>query len=168
MGSRVAAALAELAPAIEKTGATVTQPLSWPDVTGVPQWLETIWWNLLGNALKHGGPGVRIRIGWTLEADEYRFMVVDRGPGVSSATEKLLFQPFEQLHAMPTQGLGLSLVQRLVMLQGGRCGHERLRDGSSEFYFTLPAVAAARPARKSETAGPKPSGTPSVLANGSH
>lgn len=142
MGARVAAVVKELAPKIEKAGATVTQPASWPEVTGVPAWLETIWWNLLGNALDHGGPGAQVRIDWSLEAGEYRFTVADRGSGIPAAMTPMLFQPFDQLHARRTSGLGLSLVQRLAVLQGGRCGYERLPDESSVFYFTLPVQPA--------------------------
>ena len=35
-------------------------------------------------------------------------------------------------------GLGLSIVQRLMELQGGHCGYEPRLEGGSRFYFTLP------------------------------
>jgi K+-sensing histidine kinase KdpD len=36
-------------------------------------------------------------------------------------------------------GLDLSIVQRLMELQGGNCGYENLPTGGSLFFFTLPA-----------------------------
>jgi signal transduction histidine kinase len=38
------------------------------------------------------------------------------------------------------RGTGLALVQRLVELQGGRCGYEPVQPRGSCFYFTLPAA----------------------------
>ena len=37
-----------------------------------------------------------------------------------------------------SRGIGLSITQRLVELQGGSCGYEPLENGS-RFFFTLPA-----------------------------
>jgi signal transduction histidine kinase len=141
MAGVVAGVVRQLEPEIQETGASVAQPASWPEVSGVPQWLHVIWWNLLNNALKHGGPGAQVRMAWNPEGDGYRFWVADRGAGVAPAILDGLFRPFDQLHLLPAPGLGLSIVQRLVALQGGRCGYERLNKGSSVFYFTLPAKA---------------------------
>jgi signal transduction histidine kinase len=152
----VAAVLKQLEPAIQRTGATVTQPASWPEVAGVAPWLQVIWWNLLDNAMKHGGPSAEIRLAWSRTPDGCRFSVVDRGAGIAPALQAGLFQPFDQLHTLRTPGLGLSIVQRLVALQGGRCGYERLADGTSAFFFTLPAgpVRAGREGPGSDLALP--------------
>src|SRR4051812_16521923 len=61
MGEAVFGALTRLESRILKQGAVVVEPSTWPDVLGVAAWLETIWWNLIANALIHGGGGpVRI------------------------------------------------------------------------------------------------------------
>jgi signal transduction histidine kinase len=135
----VAAALKQLEPTIQRAGALVTQAATWPEVAGVAPWLQVIWWNLIDNALKHGGPAPEVRLTWNPVADGCRFSVVDRGAGVAADRQVELFRAFDQLHALRTPGLGLSIVQRLVALQGGHCGYERTDDGSSVFYFTLPA-----------------------------
>jgi signal transduction histidine kinase len=149
MGPLVERVLQELAPDIEQTGATILVAQDWPEVAGVAPWLEAIWRNLVVNALKHGGPATEVQLGWSLDGGDYRFTVADRGPGISAQREQTLFQPFDQLHLRPTPGLGLSLVQRLVSLQGGACGYARVADGSSVFHFTLPIASAhaAAPAR---------------------
>lgn len=117
MGEVVAAVVSRLTPDIRKAGATVVSPASWPKVMGVPKWLQAIWWNLLRNALKHGGPAARIRIAWGVEGEGHRFSVADNGAGVAPAIEAKLFRPFDQLHSLHTPGLGLSITQRLVALQ---------------------------------------------------
>lgn len=163
MAGVVAGVLRQLEPEVQKAGAAMVQPASWPEVSGVPQWLHVIWWNLLHNALKHGGPAAQVRIAWKPENDRYRFSVADRGAGIAPAIQGGLFRPFDQLHLRPTPGLGLSIVQRLVALQGGRCGYERVDDGLSVFYFTLPAGAPRRrPHQDDPLAGalPVPSSKP--------
>jgi signal transduction histidine kinase len=140
MGDVVAGVLRQLKPDIQAAGAAVAAPALWPEVIGVAAWRHVIWWNLLHNALRHGGPAPQVQLGWTPEAGGSRFWVSDRGAAVPSSIEARLFRPFDQLHLFPAPGLGLSIVQRLVALQGGRCGYERrAEDGSSVFFFTLPA-----------------------------
>jgi K+-sensing histidine kinase KdpD len=139
MGETVWAAMQRRDRQIVKSKAAVAQPEDWPVVTGVASWLEAIWWNLLDNALQHGKPGGRIELGWRQEGGERRFWITSEG---RVAPEKLesLFQPFHLLH-LPNarKGMGLSIVQRLVELQGGHCGHEVTGDQRTTFFFTLPA-----------------------------
>jgi signal transduction histidine kinase len=120
----------------------VVQPESWPEVRGVPTWLEVIWWNLLMNALQHGNPG-RIEIGWRKNGEDHQFWVADHGGGVPETRRSALFVPFDLLHEPDAgSGLGLSIVRRLVELQGGGCGYEQNRLGT-RFFFTLPLASLA-------------------------
>lgn len=140
MGDVMEAVLDQLEEEIEETGATVQVPPSWPRVAGVPKWLHVIWWNLLSNAIRHGGPAAQIRIAWQPEGKGFRFRVSDGGSGVAPEIREGLFKPFDQLHTLHSTGLGLSIVQRLAMLQGGTCGCEDAPKGGANFYFTLPAA----------------------------
>jgi signal transduction histidine kinase len=144
MAGVVAGVLRQLAPAIQKAEAIVTKPALWPEVNGVERWLEVIWWNLLQNALQHGGPAPQVELGCAPEEGGYRFSVADRGAAILPVVAARFFRPFDQLHLLPAPGLGLSIVQRLVALQGGQCGYERRGDGASVFFFTLPGLAAGR------------------------
>jgi signal transduction histidine kinase len=126
--------------------ATITQPESWPTVCGVSAWLEIIWWNLLANALQHAGPAPKIKFGWDSEGqgkgEGVRFWISDNGDGVPENGRAGLFQSFESLHQTDgARGLGLSIVRRLVELQGGGCGYEPRPEGAF-FYFTLPGDKA--------------------------
>ena len=133
------AALQRLDRQILQKGAQVTQPASWPEVMGVSSLLETIWWNLLVNALQHGTENVSLELGWSQNEREFLFWVGDNGAGIPSRIVNNLFQPFHSLHRTNARkGLGLSIVQRLVELQGGHCSYEPNPQGGSRFYFTLP------------------------------
>jgi signal transduction histidine kinase len=154
----VADVLAQLEREIRQAEATIALPPSWPAVSGVASWLQMIWWNLLHNALRHGGPKPAIRLGWSAQDGGYRFSVVDSGPGIAESGRTTLFRPFDQLHLRPSPGLGLSIVHRLAGLQGGQCGYALTAEGKAEFFFTLPARpvrtqgAAARAVEKKRAA----------------
>ena len=139
MAEAVFSALQCLESRILKRQTTVVEPPTWPVVPGVSAWLEVIWWHLILNALKYGGEEGRIELGWDRQNGSIRFWVTDNGPGVPAEQREKLFQQFQSLHEQCTvSGLGLSIVQRLVELQGGTCGHEEPGKGGACFYFILP------------------------------
>lgn len=143
MGQVVSAVLSQLERRSLGINATIIQPESWPKVSGVPAWLEIIWWNLLANALQYAGPAPKIQLGWDAEGEYVRFWIMDNGVGVPEGRRAGLFQSFESLHKTDgAPGLGLSIVRRLVELQGGGCGYEPRPEGAF-FYFTLPWDKAA-------------------------
>lgn len=125
---------------VKQRRAVIHRPSTWPEVMGVEKWLETIWWNLIVNALRHGRPLSAIQLGWDQDTQFMRFWVENQGESVPSDIEGRFFTPFDQLHTLPGRGLGLSIVQRLASLQGGDCGYLRNGANSSLFYFTLPVV----------------------------
>lgn len=131
---------------ILKSQASITEPEVWPHVPGVARFLETIWWNLLGNALTHAGDSPRVELGWDEENHHYRFWIRDNGQGIPASLLHQLFQPFHTLHETNSKrGLGLSIVHRLVELQGGSCGYEYLAGRGSQFHYTLPKGTVASP-----------------------
>jgi len=140
MAEIVSLVLQQLESPILEKRASIIEPKSWPEVKGVTTWLETIWWNLLANALQHAGESPKIELGWRAEAEHFHFWVSDSGDGVPETGRAKLFQTFDSLHEFNSaRGLGLSIVQRLVALQGGTCGYETQSSGGACFYFTLPA-----------------------------
>jgi signal transduction histidine kinase len=138
MAEPVSSALQRLENQMIKVGALVSQPESWPVVSGVSAWLEEVWWNLLSNAFQHGRAHPRVELGWRKESNETKFWISDNGPGVPVEKRDKLFQPFHRLHSPDAgRGLGLSIVERLVALQGGGCGYESNPQGGACFFFTL-------------------------------
>ena len=138
MDGIVAVALQRLERRILKRQATIVKPDSWPQVHGVAPWLEEVWWNLLINALEHTTGELRVDLSWREMDGSYRFEVSDNGGGVREHIRNGLFRPFYLLHTPDgPPGFGLSIVQRLIELQGGKCGYEPKSNGSC-FFFCFP------------------------------
>lgn len=115
-------------------------PSAWPRVEGHEAWLEMVWRILLGNAVQYSPAGTKIEAGWLDVAGGHRFWVRNDGV-VSREKQAALFFPFHRLHESGApRGLGLSIVQRLVELEGGRCGFEQPSSGRVEFFFVLPSA----------------------------
>jgi signal transduction histidine kinase len=94
---------------------------------------------LLDNAIRHTGKAPKIELGWDPSVGGSKFWVRDQGPGILPEKRRFLFYPFHCLHEPNApKGLGLPIVDRLVRLQGGRCGHEPVNPSGSSFSFTLP------------------------------
>lgn len=141
MGPAVESALRQLPPEQVAALSRIRQPASWPEAEGVPVWTEAIWWNLIRNALMHGGEGP-VQLGWTRDNGAIRFWVSSPGALPPESFPRLL-RRFHQLHQNPSAGFGLSVVERLVTLQDGQCGYETSDDNRAVFYFTLRASPSA-------------------------
>jgi len=145
MGDSVLRAWQRLERRIDERHATLIRPEIWPAVFGVASWIEVIWWNLVSNALIHGGTEPQVEMGFAELDDGQQFWVSDRGPGVPVDARGRLFSPFESLHdRRGGRGLGLPIVRRLVELQGGRCGYEENPGGGARFRFWLPKAPGAQ------------------------
>jgi signal transduction histidine kinase len=146
MGRIVAEARGRLLYLIEQYQGEIHLPEDWPVALGYEPWIETVWANYISNALKYGGRPPQIDLGATaLQNGWVRFWVRDNGPGLPPAEQARLFTPFERLHQsrVEGQGLGLSIVQRIVKRLGGQVGVESLGlpGQGCTFYFTLPALS---------------------------
>jgi|HubBroStandDraft_1064217.scaffolds.fasta_scaffold63272_2 signal transduction histidine kinase len=139
MGHAVLRALQRMDPEIQRRRASMIQPNFWPKVNGEAASLEKVWCDLLANALTHARDQPRIELGWLRNETGHRFWISDDGVGIPLESQPQLFHPFHLMHRLNSpRGLGLTLVQRLIELQGGRCGYEPYEDGGSKFFFTLP------------------------------
>jgi PAS domain S-box-containing protein len=146
MATVVAEALFRLSHLKAEYHAEISLPDSWPVASGYAQWVEEVWVNYIGNALKYGGRPPQVQIGSDLQLDGFlRFWVRDNGDGISPDTCAQLFAPFARF--APTRaaghGLGLSIAQRVVEKLGGQVGveSEGLPGRGSLFFFTLPAAS---------------------------
>lgn len=118
-----------------KHSASIVQPAAWPNVHGVPAWIEKIWSHLLERALRQDGNPLKIEVGWHDGEHEKKFWLRD-GVVMPPEQRERLFQPFELLHKLNSPGgLNLAIIHRLVTLQGGRCGC----DDTASIFFTLPS-----------------------------
>lgn len=99
--------------------------------------------NLIGNAVRHNPPGTQIRVQLFRTAQNAVITVEDDGRGISPEQRARLFEPFVQLPGSRCGwGLGLSLVQQLVRMHGGRIWLDDPPGGGASFNVALPQPAA--------------------------
>ncbi|HSH04535.1 MAG TPA: GAF domain-containing protein [Anaerolineae bacterium] len=143
MGHLVHEACKRLEYIIDQHEPDITIDEEWPVVWGYGSWIEEVWANYISNAIKYGGRPAKIEIGATAQADGMvRFWVKDYGPGISAEDAAKLFVPFTRFdqNAAEGQGLGLSIVQRILEKLDGEVGAESEIGQGSTFWFALPQV----------------------------
>jgi signal transduction histidine kinase/CheY-like chemotaxis protein len=129
-----------------------------------PLRLAQVFSNLLNNAAKYTNQGGRIQLEMSAEATEYIVRIRDNGIGIAAPMLKDIFTVFTQVtHPVERSqgglGIGLSLVEGLVHLHGGRVQAYSAGSGhGSEFTVYLPRAAAvgespAPPAAPAANAG---------------
>lgn len=129
---------------IRETGANISLPDSWPNALGYAPWIEEVWLNYMSNGLKYGGNEITppiLKLGATEENNGMiRFWLSDNGPGISEADQKRLFKPHTRVTSKKIrgEGLGLSIVWRIVKKFGGEVGVDSVEGAGSCFWFTLP------------------------------
>ena len=116
-----------------------------PQTLADPSLLRQVFVNLLSNAFKftrHSQPA-RVEIGCNLQGSERVFFVRDNGSGFDSTRAERLFEAFQRLHRgdeFEGNGVGLSIVQRIVQRHGGRIWAEAVPGQGACFFFTLGAA----------------------------
>jgi len=103
--------------------------------------LSHLWINLLGNAIKFSPNGGTISI--TLEKNGKNAVVTisDRGPGMDDEVKRRIFEKFyqgDQSRATEGNGLGLSLVKRILDLESGTITVDSEPGSGTSFSVSLP------------------------------
>jgi len=143
MSRLVTEALKRLRFQIAEYDGEIVLPKAWPVAMGYPSWIEEVWVNYISNALKYGGPLPLVTLGAdSLSNGVIRFWVRDMGHGIAPHDQSRLFTPHTRLHQIRARGdgLGLSIVRRILQKLGGQVGVESAIDEGSTFWFTLPAA----------------------------
>ena len=100
-----------------------------------------VWSNLIGNAVKFGPEGGTVKIRLYVNKSGYIvFTVSDMGSGLSENTKKHLFDKFYQgdsSHKEEGNGLGLTLVKKILDLEKGEIYAENLPSGGCKFTVLL-------------------------------
>jgi signal transduction histidine kinase len=114
---------------------------------GDPVLLKQVWANLLANALKftRDRESARIEIGSNGAGSETVYSVRDNGVGFDMRYADKLFGVFQRLHRAEEYagtGVGLAIVQRIVLRHGGRVWAEAEEGKGATFYFTIPGGLA--------------------------
>ncbi|MEA2695666.1 MAG: hypothetical protein QOJ16_5053 [Acidobacteriota bacterium] len=158
----VDAVLDTVRPAAEAKGIPVTVHLerAVDPVSGDPDRLQQVIWNLLANAIKFTPREGRVEVYLRQAAENVELQVVDSGSGIPSEFLPFVFDRFRQAESTTTRshgglGLGLSIVRHLVELHGGTVAVESAGEGrGATFTVTLPVRPAFLPVPGREPAAP--------------
>ncbi len=105
--------------------------------------------HLLENAGKYSPPGAPIKITSEVQGDELVTSIADRGPGIDSFEQPLIFEKFyrgqNQRYSAPGTGMGLAIAKVIVEAHGGTIGVVSQLESGSVFSFTLPLEKHLRP-----------------------
>jgi len=114
-----------------------------PPARGDATLLKQVWANLLGNAIKFSGKRERpvVEVSGHEDGTESVYCVKDNGAGFDMRYYDKLFGVFQRLHRTEEfagTGVGLAIVQRVVLRHGGRVWAEGKVGEGAAFYFSLP------------------------------
>ena len=139
--------LTNLQVSIEENKAKVSHdPL--PQVMADEAQLESLFQNLMGNALKFRSkktPKIHVGVEW--KGKDWVFSVSDNGIGIDPKYFERIFFIFQRLHnrqEYPGTGIGLAISKRIVERHGGRIWIESQPGKGSTFFFTLPIIGESQ------------------------
>jgi PAS domain S-box-containing protein len=138
---RITCELKELQPLVQ-----ITVDGDFAEIAGDEGLLRQAFLNLARNAAEAASshsatPSVILRGETARFADEnfQRLRVLDNGPGIPAEVLPKLFRPFFTTKVNGT-GLGLAVVQKILLQHGGRVEAQNRSEGGAEFIVTLPAT----------------------------
>ncbi len=114
-----------------------------PAAIGDTAMMRQVWVNLIGNAIKFTSHKSQraIEIGSKIKDNENIYFVKDNGDGFNMEYSDKLFGVFQRLHAesdFEGTGVGLAIVQRVILRMNGRVWAEGKVGEGATFYFVLP------------------------------
>jgi signal transduction histidine kinase/CheY-like chemotaxis protein len=149
----IEAALESLRPAARAKAIQLTatlEPLT-AAVSGDPDRLQQVVWNLVSNAIKFTPAGGSVRVGLRGVGAHAEIGVADTGRGIGPDFLPFVFERFRQADPSTTRehgglGLGLAIVKHLVEGHGGSVSVESAGPGQgATFTVRLPAGAGLAP-----------------------
>jgi signal transduction histidine kinase len=118
-------------------------------ITGDPERLQQVAWNLVSNAIKFAAQGGHVEVTLARVGDQVELAVVDDGCGIAPSLLPHVFERFRGAHATTARaneglGLGLAIARHVVELHGGSIRAESEGEGRGA---TLRAVLPAHEAK---------------------
>ncbi|MCD6290575.1 MAG: HAMP domain-containing histidine kinase, partial [Anaerolineae bacterium] len=137
-------ALARFADRIAERHVQIDIASDLPGVLGHETWVEQVFANLIGNAIKYIGrdnTAPHIVIGGQREGEMVHIWVRDNGLGLAPEQTERVFDMFSRFHKDEASGtgLGLAIVRRAVHRMGGHVWVDSPGPGlGSTFHILLP------------------------------
>ena len=128
-------------------------------ISGDPNRLQQIFWNLFSNAIKFTPEGGRVEITLERNGSHALLAVSDTGKGISADFLPYVFERFRQADSTSTRsqgglGLGLAIVRHLVELHGGSVGVDSAGEGQgATFTVKLPFFEESKQAAEPGSGG---------------
>jgi len=141
-------------------------------VSGDPDRLQQVVWNLVANAVKFTGRGGRVQIRLERVDSNVEVVVSDTGEGIAPSFLPYVFERFRQADAGITRkagglGLGLAIVRHIVEMHGGRV--EAASEGEGQgatFRVRLPLMIVHAGAARARRQHPRAAGTDALTELG--
>jgi PAS domain S-box-containing protein len=114
-----------------------------PKAMGDESTMKLVVANLVSNAIKYSSKNdnPEINAGYISKVDEDIYFIKDNGVGFDMKYAHKLFGVFQRLHSLREfegNGVGLAIVQRIIVRHGGRVWADASPGAGATFYFTLP------------------------------
>lgn len=104
--------------------------------------LRQVFQNLISNAVKYNDKEILVlEISCETNTEEYVFRVADNGSGIKEKYFDRIFKIFQTLEAKDVSdstGVGLTIVKKIILTNGGKVWVESEVGKGTEFYFSIP------------------------------
>jgi two-component system, NtrC family, sensor histidine kinase GlrK len=123
-GHLIEAVLRTHKPSMMKRSLTANVVVESARLFGLRSQLRVALENLVANAIRHGPRGTTIEIHATIRHGRCELWVRDHGSGIPDPTKRRIFEPYVRgdggdEHGIRGSGLGLSIVEEIVLAHGG-------------------------------------------------
>ncbi len=112
-------------------------------VKGIGSEIESVFENLIENAIKYGSRGGQVAVSIKRRKSEIEVAISDDGIGIPLEEQSRVFERFYRVdkgrsRALGGTGLGLSIVKHIIQRHGGKIWVESELGKGTTFRFTLP------------------------------
>lgn len=136
----VGSALERTAPALKGRKISTAIPAKIPLIAVDAPLIEQLIVNLLENVARHTPRGTPLAVQARARSGQLEVSVADRGPGLSAADAKRVFEKFYRVSGAKAggAGLGLTICRGIVAAHGGKIRASARPGGGEIFTFALP------------------------------